>query len=390
MEATVPTDIQFTATGQSAVGFQTTGNLIDVGADITGKSAGGKFHAGGDGPAISGDSMHGKGLIGGTDPQFNEHAGVYGESDQQGVYGRSSGAGGTGVYGNGAFAVRGESPNGSGFIGGTDPQFSQHAGVYGESDQQGVYGRSSGAGGTGVYGNGAFAVRGESPNGSGFIGGTDPQFSQHAGVYGESDQQGVTGIGTVAGSTGIYGSTKNGDGFGLRGETTSGTAIQGQSYGQGLAGRFVGNVEVTGDVLLSGADCAENFRVAPATAAEPGTVMVIQNDGLIRPCSREMDPTVAGVVSGAGGLKAAIVLDYQAGAETVPIAMIGKVFVKVDADVAAISAGDLLVTSSTLGHAMRLPPNLRDRSSTSGLILGKALAPLRAGQELIPMLVTLS
>jgi hypothetical protein len=157
-----------------------------------------------------------------------------------------------------------------------------------------------------------------------------------------------------------------------------------------LAGSFVGDVEVTGDLLLSGADCAEKFRVAAPTVAEPGTVMVIDNDGLLRPCSREMDPTVAGVVSGAGGLKAAIVLDHQAGTETAPIALTGKVFVKVDADIAAISAGDLLVTSSTLGHAMRFSPNLRDRGATSGLVLGKALSSLRAGRGLIPMLVILS
>jgi len=269
------------------------------------------------------------------------------------------------------------------------------AGVMGNCDGQGHGVEGFSHSGIGVFGS-RFTT-----DASGFLGGQDPVLEQLAGVYGESSQQGVVGAGTVAGSTGVYGTTKTGDGFGVRGETTSGTAIHGKCFGQtGLAGRFegdvsvtgsfIGDVSVTGDLLLSGADCAEKFRVAPTTVAEPGTVMVIHNDGLLQPCSREMDPTVAGVVSGAAGFKTAIVLDYQAGAETVPIALTGKVFVKVDADVAPISAGDLLVTSSTLGHAMRLPQNLRDRGATSGLVLGKALSSLCAGRGVIPMLVTLS
>jgi hypothetical protein len=81
---------------------------------------------------------------------------------------------------------------------------------------------------------------------SGFLAGDDPVFGLRAGVYGESDQQGVMGIGGIHGSTGVYGNTKTGDGFGVRGETTTGTAIWGRSLGSGLAGSFIGNVQVIG------------------------------------------------------------------------------------------------------------------------------------------------
>ena len=49
-----------------------------------------------------------------------------------------------------------------------------------------------------------------------------------------------------------------------------------------------------------------------------------------------------------------------------------------------IMAGDLLTTSATQGHAMRVS----DRSRALGAIIGKALAVLDAGSGLIPILVS--
>ena len=48
-------------------------------------------------------------------------------------------------------------------------------------------------------------------------------------------------------------------------------------------------------------------------------------------------------------------------------------------------AGDLLVTSSTPGHAMKGT----DRSRMLGAVVGKALEPLAAGKGVIQVLVTL-
>ena len=66
---------------------------------------------------------------------------------------------------------------------------------------------------------------------------------------------------------------------------------------------------VGGDVLLPGADCAEEFDVSSAEEIEPGTVMVIDEEGALRESSRAYDKTVAGVVSGGGDYRAGIVLE---------------------------------------------------------------------------------
>src|SRR5947207_1885863 len=80
-------------------------------------------------------------------------------------------------------------------------------------------------------------------NAFGFLAGNDLVFHQHAGVYGQSDQQGVIGIGTTPAATGVFGGSKDGAGFGVRGESGEGVAIQGRSFSgnKGLAGRFIGN-----------------------------------------------------------------------------------------------------------------------------------------------------
>ena len=68
-----------------------------------------------------------------------------------------------------------------------------------------------------------------------------------------------------------------------------------------------------------------------------------------------------------------------------PIALLGKVFCKVDASFEPVRVGDLLTTSSTPGHAMKAV----DPATAFGAVIGKALRPLKEGQGLIPILVTL-
>ena len=55
-----------------------------------------------------------------------------------------------------------------------------------------------------------------------------------------------------------------------------------------------------------------------------------------------------------------------------------------DATSAAIGVGDLLTTAEVPGHAMKVS----DTTRAIGAIIGKALAPLAAGRQLIPILVT--
>jgi hypothetical protein len=146
------------------------------------------------------------------------------------------------------------------------------------------------------------------------------------------------------------------------------------------------DLRVNGDVVLTGADCAEDFDVVRTESIEPGTVMVIDQEGALRPSQEPYDKRVAGVISGAGGLSPGIVLDKKTGSVSrLPLGLVGKVYCKVDATLSPIEVGDLLTTSATLGHAMRAT----DPTKAFGTVLGKALHRLESGQGLIPILIAL-
>jgi hypothetical protein len=108
--------------------------------------------------------------------------------------------------------------------------------------------------------------------------------------------------------------------------------------------------------------------------------------GALRPSCQAYDNKVAGVVSGAGEFRHALVLDKQkTDASRIPVALVGKVYCKVDAQYSPIGLGDLLTTSPTPGHAMKAT----ERAQAFGAILGKALRSISEGQGLIPVLVAL-
>ena len=202
-------------------------------------------------------------------------------------------------------------------------------------------------------------------------------------------------------SSGVWGISKAGEG--VHGEFNSdrfaavagvqvnpnstGAGVYGEHRGNGPAGFFNGNVVVTKDIFLSNADCAEEFNLAQAGRSKPGTVMVIDRDGALLRSEQAYDKKVAGIVSGAGDFCPAIVLDKQAQGQgqRVAIALVGKVYCKVDATYGSIDVGDLLTTSPTPGHAMRA----EDALKAFGAVIGKALRPLRDGTGLIPVLVAL-
>jgi hypothetical protein len=226
----------------------------------------------------------------------------------------------------------------------------------------GVYGENT-AGGTGVVGKskGWHAIAGFSESTTGGFG-----------VYGEAVGTGVAGISKTW--MGVYGETKS---------TTGGAGVCGKGP---LAGLFEGDVVVTGDIQLTNADCAEHFNIGTDLSVEPGTVMVVGEGGALFPSQHAYDKRVAGVVSGAGDYKPGIVLDKQeSGTTRKPIALLGKVYCKVDAQYGAIEVGDLLTTSPTQGHAMKADDPLRG----FGTVIGKALRSLAEGQGLIPILIAL-
>jgi hypothetical protein len=192
---------------------------------------------------------------------------------------------------------------------------------------------------------------------------------------------------------GVYGECNRG--IGVLGVTASDRYAAIAGIGR-IAGRFEGGVEVTGTIRVLSTDCAENFDLsANVQDIEAGTVMTLNDNGDLEPCSQPYDKRVAGIISGAGGHKPALLLDKkqeeqqhetQSNAKMrMAIALMGKVYCKVDATISPIEIGDLLTTSLTEGYAMKAA----DFAKAFGSVIGKALEPLREGRGMIPVLVAL-
>jgi hypothetical protein len=339
------------------------------------------------GHGVHGESTDSRGVVGKSEKYHGvygksvENVGVAGESDHAEAMNAQSHsskhaaiiainiAGGPGVHGHSDnnVGVFGESNTGRGVHGVSNTNY----GVSGISKQKtGVLGRAEGSG-TGV--------EGESVSGDGVIG------KGRRGVVGESDTfQGV--YGHSRDNAGVVGESEEFDGvWGLSRKATA-AGVSGHNTAGGMAGFFEGDVVVTGDIRLANADCAEDFDVSGTAKMEPGTVMVLGNEGTLFESQQAHDKRVAGVISGAGDYKPGIVLDKrQSQGNRQPIALMGKVFCKVDAQFGAIEVGDLLTTSPTPGHAMKTS----DPLLAFGTVIGKALRPFAEGQGLIPILIAL-
>jgi hypothetical protein len=151
-----------------------------------------------------------------------------------------------------------------------------------------------------------------------------------------------------------------------------------------------GEGRVTTQVLeiTGGADFAENFDI-PSTDARPGMLVSIDpaHPGELIISSKAYDCTVAGVVSGAGGVKPGLMMG-QRGTKADglhPVALTGRVYCLVDADHGAVAPGDLITTSDTPGHGMRAD----DAARRQGAIIGKAMTGLSSGKGLVLVLVSL-
>lgn len=350
---------------------------------------------------VTGTSSQFNGVLGVT--HSNGHAGVAGVSDDgvgSGIYGRSKNANGVVGYsaatGHNGVAGVNEDGNGNGVYG----RSKLAAGVFGTSiSGYGVYGKSESNHG----------VWGESDKGSGAVGiaklwhgvyGETHSTTGGAGVWGEHKSGGIGVVGKSVSGVGVWGVSDAHEG--MHAETKSTTtaalaayqmnpnsttaALYAKHHGNGAAAVFDGNVHVSGDIILANADCAEDFDVSGADKVEPGTVMVLGDEGALSESQQAYDKRVAGVISGAGDYKPGIVLDKrQTVGNRQPVALLGKVFCKVDAQFGAIEVGDLLTTSPTPGHAMKT----NDPFKAFGAVIGKALRPLTDGQGLIPILIAL-
>lgn len=143
----------------------------------------------------------------------------------------------------------------------------------------------------------------------------------------------------------------------------------------------------TGDILLRNADCAEEFDVLETENTEPGDVLVLDDvEDKVKKSHTPYDKKVAGIFSGAGSYKPGIILDKKpSNTKRIPIALMGKAFCKVSAELNPILKGDILTTSDIPGYAMKAIDPLK----SFGAVIGKAMQPIESGRGLISILVTL-
>lgn len=155
------------------------------------------------------------------------------------------------------------------------------------------------------------------------------------------------------------------------------------------------NLFVSSLIITGGADFAENFDVDATKDSEnpskidAGMVVSIDpaNPGKLQLSTQAYDRRVAGIISGAGGVKPGMMMgqDGTVANGKYPVALSGRVFCWADATHGAIEPGDLLTTAPTPGHAMKAI----DPTKTQGAIIGKAMTGLKEGKGLVLTLVTL-
>jgi photosystem II stability/assembly factor-like uncharacterized protein len=141
--------------------------------------------------------------------------------------------------------------------------------------------------------------------------------------------------------------------------------------------------------ITGGSDMAEPFDVKETDVAKAGMVLSIdsENAGKLKISQKAYDRCVAGIISGAGGVQPGMLMT-QSGSTAdgdYPVALTGRVYCFADASYGRIQPGDLLTTSDTPGHAMKV----EDYSKAQGATLGKAMTPLEKGKGLVLVLVSL-
>jgi hypothetical protein len=340
----------------------------------------------GDATATSGESY---GVLGRS--YSPSGAGVYGTAPNYGLRGVATASSGS------SYGVWGEcsSADGTGVYG--VARRSSGIGAKGTNESDGVGVQGSSFGGIGVLGKGGMGV-GVKGEGNGFAAVDARNAGAGHGLYAES-------AGPGEGGTAVYARANDNDGIAFWGASTSsdatlvlrndgtGDLIRGFSHGDWeFRFRVENDGKTTVPVLAitGGADLSEQFDV---TAAEgeviPGLVVCIDADhpGNLLVCTRAYDRTVAGIVSGAGGIEPGMVMGQEGSSAdgAYPVALTGRVYVWADASAGPIEPGDLLTTSETPGHVMAVG----DYARAQGAIIGKAMSALGEGRGLVLVLVSL-
>lgn len=139
--------------------------------------------------------------------------------------------------------------------------------------------------------------------------------------------------------------------------------------------------------VLCGGDYAESVDVSgDRTNYSLGDVLVIDPDraGKFLKSAEVYSTTVMGIYSTRPGVVGRRQTTPKS-PEEVPMAMVGIVPAKVSAENGPVRPGDLLVTSSTPGYAMKGT----DRTRMLGAVIGKALGSVESGVGVIEVGVTL-
>jgi hypothetical protein len=251
------------------------------------------------------------------------------------------------------------------------------------------------AAGIGVIGDaaGGIGVKGVSDSGVGIEGVS----SSGIGIYGSSTSS--HGIQAVSGATGVNASALDASGADngiaitghantsdsimvLTNVSANGQIIKGFSSGGATLAFQVesnGNVEAHGSFIPNGVDYADQL---PAQGdLEPGDVVAMGEDGLLHRATSANESDVAGVYSTKPGVVGRQEEEQRA---TIPVALAGVIPVKVTSENGAIRVGDLLVSSSKPGEAMRAPAN-----PVPGTVFGKAMQSMDGSTGKIEMLVWL-
>jgi hypothetical protein len=139
--------------------------------------------------------------------------------------------------------------------------------------------------------------------------------------------------------------------------------------------------------ITGGCDLAEPFQIS-GNAIPKGSLVIIdeEHEGKLKLAAQEYDTRVAGIISGANGVNPGISLHQEGvmeGGENV--ALSGRVYALADASNGAIKPGDLLTSSSTSGHVMKVT----DHTKAQGAIVGKAMSALKQGKGMVLVLVAL-
>lgn len=245
------------------------------------------------------------------------------------------------------------------------------------------------------------AVYGESDEGHGLTGASN----NSAGVFGISND----GIGVEGHSSANYGlSGRSDSNTGVVGYSTSGIYIfEGFNLGAGGGRRFAlerttGNLFIKGSYYCPGAcslksgsaDVAEHIN--SGEKLEPGDVVEIDptQPRHYRLSRTPSSTRVAGIISTQPGVVLGGNFDADKNQwqdERPLLALAGTVPVKVTTENGPILPGDLLVSASTPGYAMKAKPILINGIEIypTGAILGKALESLESGTGVISVLVML-